>query len=72
MPHLYTVESAAGSLAAQCVIESPVRGVSRHQCALINAYFISVPTDRREGVWQEKGETDRHLVFLNRGGMSLL
>lgn len=71
-PHLYTTESAAGSPAPRRVIKSSVERVGGLQCALINAYFISVPTDRRGCVAGEERETDRHLVFLNRGGMSLL
>lgn len=63
-PRLYATESAAGSPASRRVIKSSVERVSALLCALINAYFISVPTDRRGCVAGEERETDRHLVFF--------
>lgn len=73
---MYATESAFVSLAPERC-DAVIGGGSRQP--LINAYFISAaPAPRRrcrkterERERERDEETDRHLVFLNRDGMSL-
>lgn len=69
MPNLSTVESAVGSWAfKRC--DPFISGRSQQASMCFNKCIFQC-TYRQERVYGKR-ESDRHLVFLNRDGMSLL